>query len=130
MPEVLSAVNAQGLVDSCQHLYDDDQLTGVFARKGLNRLSQATGTRHLGQFEFARIERGAKGRWGLLGPSVLQTQNAPMRPFFRIRDAGSGAVACEGTDELTVSVETSRERAVTLQAVARETAADFSRQLP
>jgi hypothetical protein len=130
LPEVLSAVNAQGLVDSYQHLYDDYRLTGVFAREGLNRLSQATGTRYLGQLKLARFEQGAKGRWGLLGLSILQTQYAHMRLFFQIWDAGSGAVVWEGIDELTVSVETSRERAVTLQAVAKEAAADFSRHLP
>lgn len=130
LPDVLSAVNAHGLVASYQHLYEDYRVTGVFARDELSRLSQATGTRYVGQIKLARFEQGARGRWGLLGLSILQTQYAHMRLFFQIWDAGSGAIVWEGIDELTVSVETSRERAVTLQTVAREAAADFSRHLP
>ncbi|MBK8019549.1 MAG: hypothetical protein JNL33_04595 [Betaproteobacteria bacterium] len=130
LPEVLSAVNRNSLVDAYQHLYADYRLTGVFQRDVLARLGQATDTRYLGQLKLARLEQGAKGRFGLLGLSVLQTQYAHMRLFFQIWDAQTGAVIWEGIDELTISVETSRERAVTLRTIAEQAAADLAARLP
>ncbi len=130
LPAVLSSVNSAGLVDAYQHLFQDYRLTGVFDREGLSRLSDATGARYLGQLKLARFEQGAKSRFGLLGLSILQTQFAHMRLFFQIWDAKTGAVVWEGIDELTISVETSRERAVTLQAAAQEAATDLAKRLP
>jgi hypothetical protein len=130
LPAVLSSVNSAGLVDVYQHLFQDYRLTGVFDREGLSRLSDATGARYLGQLKLARFEQGAKSRFGVLGLSILQTQFAHMRLFFQIWDAKTGAVVWEGIDELTISVETSRERAVTLQAAAQEAATDLAKRLP
>ena len=130
LPSVLSSVNTAGLVDAYQHLFQDYRLTGVFDRVELSRLSDATGARYLGQLKLARFEQGAKSRFGLLGLSILQTQYAHMRLFFQIWDARTGAVVWEGIDELTISVETSRERAVTLQAAAHEAATDLAKRLP
>lgn len=130
LPEVLSAINRDGLVNQYQHLYRDYSLTGVFDRDVLALLSRATGVRYLGQLKLARFEQGAKSRFGLLGLSILQTQYAHMRVFLQIWDAESGAVVWEGIDELTVSVETSRERSVTLRAAAETAARDLAQRLP
>ena len=130
LPDVLSAVNRHDLVARYQQLYYDYRLTGVFQQDVLQRLGEATGARYLGQIKLARFDQGAKSRFGLFGLSVLQTQFAHMRMFFQVWDAGTGAVVWEGIDELTVSVETSRERPVTLRAIAQEAARDFATRLP
>lgn len=130
LPEVLSAINANGLAEPYQRLYEGYRLTGVFDRDTLHRIAHASGTRFLAQLKLAHFEQGAKSRFGLLGLSVLQTQYAHMRLFLQIWDADSGAVAWEGIDELTVSVETSRERAVTLRALAENAARDLGKRLP
>ncbi|MEI7970057.1 MAG: hypothetical protein WCJ69_13820 [Betaproteobacteria bacterium] len=130
LPEVLSSVNRAGLAEAYQHLYQGYRLTGVFHREELARISSITGARYLGQLKLARFDQGARGRFGLFGLSLLQTQYAHMRVFFQIWDAQSGAVVWEGIDELTVSVETSRERAVTLRALAEASAQDLAERLP
>ncbi|MBI1397125.1 MAG: hypothetical protein GC151_14210 [Betaproteobacteria bacterium] len=130
LPEVISAINQAGLVDRYQRLYTDYRVTGVFDRDTLARISEATGVRYLGQLKLARFEQGAKSRLGILGLSVLQTQYAHMRVFLQIWDARSGSVVWEGIDELTISVETSRERAVTLRTIAEEAARDLAKRLP
>jgi hypothetical protein len=130
LPDVLSAVNRHDLVARYQQLYYDYRLTGVFQQDVLERLGEATGARYLGQIKLARFEQGAKGRFGVFGLSLLQTQFAHMRMFFQVWDARTGAVVWEGIDELTVSVETSRERPVTLRALAQEAARDFAIRLP
>ena len=126
LPDVLSAVNRHDLVAR----YQQARLTGVFQQDVLQRLGEATGARYLGQIKLARFDQGAKGRFGLFGLSVLQTQFAHMRMFFQVWDASTGAVVWEGIDELTVSVETSRERPVTLRVIAQEAARDFATRLP
>lgn len=130
LPEVLSLVNSAGLAEDYQRLYEGYRLTGVFDRDTLGRLSAVTGTRFLAQLKLAHFEQGAKSRFGFLGLSILQTQYAHMRLFLQIWDAESGAIAWEGIDELTISVETSRERAVTLRALAEHAAKDFVKRLP
>ena len=130
LPDVLSAVNRHDLVAGYQQFYNDYRLTGVFQQDVLERLGEVTGARYLGQIKLARFDQGARNRFGLFGLSVLQTQFAHMRMFFQLWDASTGAVVWEGIDELTVSVETSRERPVTLRAVAREAARDFASRLP
>jgi len=130
LPDVLSAVNRHDLVARYQQLYYDYRLTGVFQQDVLERLGQATGARYLGQIKLARFDQGARSRFGLFGLSVLQTQFAHMRMFFQVWDARTGAVVWEGIDELTVSVETSRERPVTLRTIAQEAARDFATRLP
>lgn len=130
LPEVLSAINANGLAEPYQRLYEGYRLTGVFDRDTLHRIALVSGTRFVAQLKLAHFEQGAKSRFGLLGLSVLQTQYAHMRLFLQIWDADNGAVAWEGIDELTVSVETSRERAVTLRALAEHAARDLGKRLP
>ncbi|MFO1318334.1 MAG: hypothetical protein U1F52_01850 [Burkholderiales bacterium] len=130
LPEVLSLLNADGLTGDYQGLYERYRLTGVFDRETLHRISHVTATRFLAQLKLAHFEQGSKSRLGILGLSILQTQYAHMRLFLQIWDAHAGAVAWEGIDELTVSVETSRERAVTLRAIAEHAARDFATRLP
>lgn len=130
LPEVLSAVNRAGLLDEYRHLYEDYRLTGVFDAAILAKVASATGVRYLAQLKLARFEQGAKGRFGILGLSLLQTQYAHLRVFLQVWDSRTGSVAWEGIEEVTVSVETSRERAVTLHAVAAEAARDLAKRIP
>ena len=130
LPEVLTAVNRHGLTDLYRTMFADYAITGVFRRDGLAQLATATKTRFVAQLKLARFEQGARSRLGLLGLSLLQTQFAHMRVFFQVWDCQDGAVVWEGIDEITLSVETSRERAVTLRALALEAARDFAARLP
>lgn len=130
LPELLSAADRAGLLDDCQRRYEDYRLTGVFDRDILHRVARATGARYLAQPKLARFERGAKGRFGIFGLGVSQTQYAYMRVFLQIRDSEDASVAWEGIDGLSYTFETTRELAMTLAGVAREAAARLGRLLP
>lgn len=130
LPEVLSAVNRAGLIDDYQQMYADYRLTGVFDREILKRVAEATGARYLAQLKLARFEQGAKGRFGIFGLNISQTQYAIMRMFVQIWDSSDGSVAWEGIDELSYSFETTRESTVTMRMAAREAAKDLGSRLP
>lgn len=130
LPEVLSAVNRAHLVDDYQHMYADYRHTGVFNKEILQRVAEATGARYLAQLKLARFEQGAKGRFGLFGLNVTQTQYANLRMFLQIWDSEDGSVAWEGIDELSYSFETTRESTVTMRTAAREAAKDLGQRMP
>lgn len=130
LPELLSAVNRARLLDDYQHMYADYRHTGVFSRDILERVAEATGVRYLAQLKMARFEQGAKGRFGVFGLNITQTQYANLRMFLQIWDSTDGSVAWEGIDELSYSFETTRESTVTMRMAAREAAKDLGQRLP
>jgi hypothetical protein len=130
LPEVVSAVNRARIIDDYQRMYADYRLTGVFDREILQRVAGATGARYLAQLKLARFEQGAKGRFGIFGLSISQTQYANLRIFLQIWDSEDGSVAWEGIDELSYAFETTRESTVTMRTAAREAAQDLGRRLP
>jgi len=130
LPVVLSAVNRAKLIDDYQQMYANYRLTGVFDSDILERVARATGARYLAQLKLARFEQGAKGRFGMFGLNVTQTQFASMRLFLQIWDSADGSVAWEGIDELSYSFETTRESEVTLRLAAQEAAKVLGARLP
>jgi len=126
----IRAVNRAGLADVYRKMYADYRDTGVFDAAMMQRVAQATGARYLGQLKLARMEQNSRGRFGVLGLSILNTQYANMRVFFQVWDSRDGTIVWEGIDEVTMAMDTGKELPMSFQSVAGQAAKDLVQRLP
>jgi hypothetical protein len=130
LPETISAVNRAGLAQSYRSMYHDYRDTAVLDGKVMGEIARATGVRYLAQLKLANMQQAARGRFSLLGFSLLQTQYANMRVFFQVWDSRDGTIAWEGINELTFAKDTSRELPISFRDVAEHAATDLVQRLP
>jgi len=130
LARTISAINQAGLADTYRKMYADYRDTGVFEAATMQRVAQAAGVRYLGQLKLARLEQSSRGRFGLLGLNLLNTQYAYMRVFFQVWDSRNGAIVWEGIDEVTVAVDTGKELPMSFQLVAGQAAKNLVQRLP
>jgi hypothetical protein len=126
----LSAVNRAGMTEAYKRMYQDSRDSGVFEPALLRQIGEITGTRYAVQLKMAGFRQDNKGRFGVFGLSVVQTQTANIRLFLQIWDTHSGTVAWEGTEEYTGAVDTITERTVTFKSVIEASASDLIDKLP
>jgi hypothetical protein len=130
LPETIGAVNRAGLADEYRAMYHDYRDTAVLDGKVMGQIARATGVRYLAQLKLANMQQGARGRFSLLGLSLLQTQYANMRVFLQVWDSRDGTIAWEGINELSFAQDTSRELPISFRAVAQHAAGDLVQRLP
>ena len=130
LPQTIGAVNRAGLADAYRRMYRDYRDTGVFDSAMLRQVAQAAGVRYLVQLKLANMEQGARGRFSLLGLSLLNTQYANMRVFFQVWDSRDGSIVWEGIDEVSMAFDTGQERRVTFRRIAQRAAQDLIASLP
>jgi len=130
LSSTISAVNRAGLGDTYRKMYADYRETGLFDTATMQRVAQATGVRYLGQLKLARMEQNSRGRLGILGLSLLNTQYAYMRVFFQVWDSRNGAIVWEGISEVTLAMDTGKELPMSFQSVAGEAAKSLVKRLP
>lgn len=130
LPQTVGAVNRAGLADAYRRMYQDYRDTGVFDAAVLRQVAQSAGVRYLAQLKLANMHQGARGRFGFLGLSLLQTHFANMRVFLQIWDSRDGSIAWEGLDEVTYAVDTGEERPITFRRVAGFAAENLIKRLP
>jgi len=130
LPQTIGAVNRAGLAETYRRMYRDYRDTGVFDEAMLKQVAQAAGVRYLVQLKLANMEQGARGRFSLLGLSLLNTQYANMRVFFQVWDSRDGSIAWEGTDEVSMAFDTGQERRLTFRKIAERAAQDLIASLP
>jgi len=130
LPRTISAVNRAGLAETYRKMYHDYRDTGVFEAGMMQRVAQAAGVRYLGQLKLSRMEQNSRGRFGVLGLSLLNTQYANMRVFFQVWDSRDGAIVWEGIDEVTLAMDTGKELPMGFQQVAEQAAKNLVQRLP
>ena len=130
LSRTISAVNRSGLADTYRRMYHDYRDTGVFEAAMMQQVAKATGVRYLGQLKLARMEQSSRGRFGVLGLSLLNTQYANMRVFFQVWDSRDGTIVWEGIDEVTLAMDTGKELPMSFQSVAAQAAKDLVQRLP
>jgi hypothetical protein len=130
LSRTISAVNRAGLADAYRKMYADYRDTGVFEADMMRRVAQAAGVRFLGQLKLARMEQNSRGRFGVLGLNLLNTQYANMRVFFQVWDSRDGAIVWEGIDEVTLAMDTGKELPMSFQLVAEQAAKNLVQRLP
>jgi hypothetical protein len=130
LARTISAVNRAGLADAYRKMYADYRDTGVFEADMMRRVAQAAGVRFLGQLKLARMEQSSRGRFGVLGLNLLNTQYANMRVFFQVWDSRDGAIVWEGIDEVTLAIDTGKELPMSFQLVAEQAAKNLVQRLP
>ena len=130
LPATISAVNRAGLANAYRTMYHDHHESGVFDAAAMRQVAKATGVRYLAQLKLAALSQGARGRFNLLGLSLLQTHYANLRVFLQVWDSHDGSIAWEGTDEVTFAIDTQRERPFTVRAVAARAARNLVARLP
>lgn len=130
LPQTIGAVNRAGLAEAYRRMYHDYRDTGVFDAGVLRQVAQAAGVRYLVQLKLANMEQGARGRFSLLGLSLLNTQYANMRVFLQVWDSRDGSIAWEGIDEVSMAYDTGQERRVTFRRIAERAAKDLIASLP
>lgn len=130
LPETINAVNRNGLAGAYRAMYHDYRESGVFDAATLRQIGRVTGARYLAQLKLANMQQGARGRFGFLGLSLVQTQYANMRVFFQIWDSRDGTIAWEGIDEITLAIDTGKERPISFRAVAEQATKSLIQRLP
>ncbi|HEX6689550.1 MAG TPA: hypothetical protein VF110_00200 [Burkholderiales bacterium] len=130
LSRTISAVNRAGLADAYRRMYHDYRDTGVFEASMMQKVAKATGVRYLGQLKLARMEQSSRGRFGVLGLSLLNTQYANMRVFFQVWDSHDGTIVWEGIDEVTVAMDTGKELPMGFQQVTEHAARNLVQRLP
>lgn len=130
LPETIGAVNRAGLADAYRSMYHDYRDTAVLDGKVMARIARAAGVRYLAQLKLSTMQQGARGRFSLLGLSLLQTQYANMRVFLQVWDSEDGTIAWEGIDEITLAKDTQRELPISFRAIAEHAAGDLVGRLP
>ena len=130
LSRTISAVNRAGLSDAYRKMYVDYRDTGVFEADMMRRVAQATGVRFLGQLKLARMDQNSRGRFGVLGLNLLNTQYAYMRVFFQVWDSRDGTIVWEGIDEVTLAMDTGKELPMGFQMVAEQAAKNLVQRLP
>jgi hypothetical protein len=130
LSRTIGAVNRAGLADVYRKMYVDYRDTGVFDAGMMQRVAQAAGVRYLGQLKLAKMEQSSRGRFGVLGLSLLNTQFANMRVFFQVWDSRDGTIVWEGIDEVTLAMDTGKELPMSFQSVAGHAAKNLVQRLP
>src|SRR5215510_4825325 len=130
LSRTISAVNRAGLAETYRKMYVDYRDTGLFDAHMMKRVAEATGTRYLGQLKLARMEQNSRGRFGLLGLSLLNTQYANMRVFFQVWDSRDGTIVWEGIDEVTLAMDTGKELPMGFQQITGHAAKNLVQRLP
>ena len=130
LSRTISAVNRAGLADTYRKMYVDYRDTGVFEADTMRRVAQATGVRYLGQLKLAHLKQDSRGRFGVLGLNILNTQYANMRVFFQVWDSRDGTIVWEGIDEVTLAMDTGKEQPMSFQMVAEQAAKNLVKRLP
>jgi hypothetical protein len=129
LPQTLSAVNRAGLTDAYKRMYQDYRDSGVFEPAVLRQIGDA-GVRYVVQLKRAGSPQQPKGRFGILGLSILQTQAANIRLFLQIWDTDDGSIVWEGNNELNRAYDTMSERSVSFDTVVRESASELIAKMP
>jgi len=130
LSRTIGAVNRAGLADTYRKMYVDYRDTGVFDAAMMKRVAEATGARFLGQLKLARMDQSSRGRFGLLGLNLINTQYANMRVFFQVWDSRDGTIVWEGIDEVTLAMDTSKELPMSFQQVTEQAAKNLVQRLP
>ncbi len=86
--------------------------------------------RYIVQLKLAHFKQDSKGRWGLLGVKISQTNRASLRVFIQIWDSKTGSIAWEGIEELALARETTKEKPLTFTSVVGEAAENLIKKLP
>jgi hypothetical protein len=130
LPETIGAVNRAGLANAYRTMYADYRDSALFDAPTIKKIADATGVRYLAQLKLSSVEQGARGRFGIFGLSILNTQYARVRVFLQIWDGSNGSVVWEGLNEVTMAMETAWEEPMTFQSVADRAAQDLVNRLP
>jgi hypothetical protein len=130
LPETISAINIADATADYKLMYVDYRDTGVFKRELLKKVGDITGTRYLSQLKLSEFSQNSNDRFSLFGLRLLQTKEANIRMFFQIWDSSNGAIAWEGTEEMSYSWDTGSEKPVTFRTIVEKTAQNLVSRLP
>jgi len=130
LSDTIGAVNRAGLGPAYRSMYADYRDSALLDGATIQKVAKAAGVRYLAQLKLASVGQGARGRFGLFGLSILNTQYAQVRVFLQIWDATDGSVVWEGLNEVTRAMETAWEEPMTFQSVADQAAQELVRRLP
>jgi len=130
LAETVAAVNRAELAEDYRDMYHDYRDTGVFDREVMAKIAGAVGTRYLAQIKLGALKQDARGRFGILGLSVFNTQYANVRVFFQIWDSSDGSIVWEGINEVSYAEDTGEERVITFRAVVGTAAGDLIGRMP
>jgi hypothetical protein len=130
LPETISAINIADATADYKLMYVDYRDTGVFKRDLLKKVGDITGTRYLSQLKLSEFSQNSNDRFSLFGLRLLQTKEANIRMFFQIWDSSNGAIAWEGTEEMSYSWDTGSEKPVTFKTIVEKTAQNLVSRLP
>ncbi|PLY16616.1 MAG: hypothetical protein C0631_03195 [Sedimenticola sp.] len=130
LPQTLSAINDAGLADEYRNILLDYRATGIFDKKTLAKIREATGKRFIAQLKLSDFEQGSRGRFGAFGLRIMDTKQAHVRIFLQIWDGDKGAIVWEATEELSYSHDTTSEKPVTFDKIVSEAAKNLIKDLP
>jgi len=130
LPESLGAINRAGLAPEYRKMVEAYRDTGIFPREMLTKVGSAIGTRYLVQLKLAAFSQDMRERVSILGVRLFQTLHANIRLYMQIWDADTGAIAWEGSEEMSYAYDSSAELPVTFRRVVEGAAQQLIQNLP
>ena len=130
LPATLGVISREGLANEYKRMFEDYLLTGIFNQDTLKKISHLTGVRYLAQLKLVGFNQLSQDRWGFLGLSLVKTEITSLRLYLQIWDGESGTIAWEGSQELTLSRDTTKEAPVSFQNAVERSAAELLVRLP
>jgi hypothetical protein len=130
LPESLTAINRGGLASEYRKMVESYRDTGIFPRDMLSKVGSTIGTRYLVQLKLAAFSQDTRERLSILGVRLFQTLQSNIRLYMQIWDADAGAIAWEGSEEMSYAYDSSAELPVTFRRVLEESAQQLIQHLP
>ena len=129
LPETINAINKSGLSGPYADMFGEYNKTGILQKETLNRIAQAVNTRYFAQLKLAHFSQNRDTRLRIFGLRLFETKNANLRVFMQIWDSADGSVAWEGSEEISFSYDTGREKPIHFKFVAEIAARNLINRL-
>lgn len=129
LSETLGIINRDGLAEEYKRMYEDSQLTGIFNRDTLQKISRQTGVRYIAQLKLGGFTQTTQGLWGFLGFNLSITEITTLRLFLQIWDGENGTIVWEGSQELTLSSNQIKQSPVSFRDTVEQSAQELITRL-
>ena len=130
LTQTLSNINHAGIGEAYRHMIADYRDSRLLDRTALAQLGNATGARYIAILNLATFQQVYHDRLGLFGLRVLQTKEASIRLTLQIWNSWDGSVAWEGSQEIHMADETTKEDAVSFGVVVQAASERLVARIP
>lgn len=128
--ETLGVINEAGLSDEYARMIGDYTVTGILHKDILKRLGRAAGVKYFIQPRLVTFSKGASGRFGAGGLSILKTYDTSIKVYCELWDIETGQIVWVGVGEAQMIREHYKAKPIPFEDVALEAITKLVSQFP